>query len=78
MQASPGEDPALMSYLRATADPRIDGRDIWQAYAYRQTTGFGASFNTAVTRGGSEGRSRANDSQAGVIPAACSRARFGR
>jgi hypothetical protein len=37
-----------MSYLRATADPRIDGRDIWQAYAYRQTTGFGASFNTAL------------------------------
>ncbi len=43
------EEPAeLTPYLRATADPRIEGRDPWQAYAYRQTIGFGASFNTAL------------------------------
>ncbi|MBM3734442.1 MAG: sulfatase [Acidobacteria bacterium] len=38
----------LEAYLRKTGDPRIEGRDPWQAYAYRQTTGFGASFNTAL------------------------------
>lgn len=34
--------------LQATGDPRIEGRDPWQAYPYRQTTGFGASYNTAL------------------------------
>ncbi|MBL8176042.1 MAG: sulfatase [Bryobacterales bacterium] len=38
----------LETYLRQTGDPRIEGRDPWQSYAYRQTTGFGASFNSAL------------------------------
>jgi N-sulfoglucosamine sulfohydrolase len=46
---SPGENAELMSYLRATSDPRVEGRDIWQAFPYRQTIGFGASFNTALS-----------------------------
>jgi len=39
---------ALEARLKATNDPRIEGRDPWQGYAYRQTIGFGASFNTAL------------------------------
>ena len=39
---------SLENYLRQTADPRIEGRDPWRNYPYRQTTGFGASFNTAL------------------------------
>ena len=39
----------LETDLQATGDPRIEGRDPWQAYPYRQTTGFGASFNTALS-----------------------------
>jgi uncharacterized sulfatase len=35
--------------LRATGDPRIEGKDPWRSYPYRQTTGFGASFNTALS-----------------------------
>jgi len=38
----------LEAYLRKTGDPLIDGNDPWQAYPYRQTTGFGASFNSAL------------------------------
>ena len=38
----------LETDLQSTGDPRIEGRDPWQAYPYRQTTGFGASFNTAL------------------------------
>lgn len=38
----------LEAYLRQTGDPRIDGRDPWQAYYYRQTIGFGATFNQAL------------------------------
>ncbi|MCC6392756.1 MAG: sulfatase [Bryobacterales bacterium] len=38
----------MEAYLRKTGDPLIDGNDPWQAYAYRQTTGFGASFNSAL------------------------------
>jgi uncharacterized sulfatase len=38
----------LETYLRQTGDPRIDGRDPWQAYPYRQTTGYGSSFNTTL------------------------------
>ncbi|MBI2685936.1 MAG: sulfatase [Acidobacteria bacterium] len=34
--------------LRATGDPRIEGRDPWQGYPYRQTAGYGASFNSAL------------------------------
>jgi len=39
----------LETDLQATGDPRIEGRDPWQKYPYRQTTGFGASFNTALS-----------------------------
>jgi len=39
----------LEEELRTTNDPRIEGRDPWQAYPYRQTIGFGASFNTALS-----------------------------
>jgi uncharacterized sulfatase len=38
----------LEAFLRQTSDPRIEGRDPWQDYPYRQTSGFGASFNTAL------------------------------
>jgi len=40
----------LEQFLRATKDPRIGGRDPWQEYAYRQTTGFGASFNRSLSQ----------------------------
>ncbi|MCB1022145.1 MAG: hypothetical protein KDC27_19600, partial [Acidobacteria bacterium] len=39
----------LEAYLRETGDPRIDGQDPWQSYVYRQTIGFGASFNQALS-----------------------------
>ncbi|MBL8240317.1 MAG: sulfatase [Bryobacterales bacterium] len=39
----------LETDLRATGDPRIEGRDPWKAYPYRQTTGFGASFNSSLS-----------------------------
>lgn len=38
----------LSAYLRTTGDPRAAGQDPWREYAYRQTTGYGASFNTAL------------------------------
>jgi uncharacterized sulfatase len=38
----------LEAYLRQTGDPRLEGQDPWQSYPYRQTTGFGASFNSAL------------------------------
>lgn len=38
----------LESCLRATGDPRIDGRDPWQGYVYHQTAGYGASFNRSL------------------------------
>lgn len=47
--------PALLAYrnrleslLRQTGDPRIEGKDPWQAYVYRQTTGYGSSFNASL------------------------------
>jgi uncharacterized sulfatase len=39
----------LRSYLVKTGDPRMDGRDPWQSYPYRQTVGFGATFNRTLT-----------------------------
>ncbi len=51
----------LETDLQATGDPRIEGRDPWQAYPYRQTTGFGASFNTALSE---ERRKAARDGAA--------------
>lgn len=38
----------LESYLRQTSDPRIAGHDPWQSYVYRQTNGYGASFNQSL------------------------------
>lgn len=38
----------LEAYLHETGDPRQRGEDPWQGYVYRQTTGFGASFNTSL------------------------------
>jgi uncharacterized sulfatase len=39
----------LEKELRATGDPRMEGKDAWQGYAYRQTTGFGGSFNSTLS-----------------------------
>lgn len=38
----------LESYLKETGDPRAEGRDPWQGYPYRQTIGYGASFNSTL------------------------------
>ncbi len=49
----------LRGHLEKTGDPRVAGRDPWQAMAYRQTVGFGASFNrtlSAVERDAAAGR----------------------
>ena len=35
----------LEQELRAGGDPRMEGLDPWQGYAYRQVDGFGATFN---------------------------------
>lgn len=39
----------LRAHLEKTEDPRIAGRDPWQAYPYRQTVGFGATFNRTLS-----------------------------
>ena len=39
----------LHAYLVQTGDPRIAGRDPWQTYPYRQTVGFGATFNRTLS-----------------------------
>ncbi len=49
----------LRAYLVRTGDPRVEGRDPWQGYAYRQTVGFGATFNrmlSAAERDAAAGR----------------------
>ncbi|MBI3697834.1 MAG: sulfatase [Acidobacteria bacterium] len=51
----------LEEYLKRTGDPRIEGRDPWQGYVYRQTTGFGATFNRSLTE---EERRQARESAA--------------
>jgi len=38
----------LESFLRSSGDPRMEDRDPWQSYVYRQTSGYGASFNRAL------------------------------
>jgi N-sulfoglucosamine sulfohydrolase len=48
----------LEKELRAGGDPRIEGKDPWQSYPYRQTTGFGASFNSTLSE---EARDAARD-----------------
>ena len=39
----------LQRKLKSSGDPRMDGYDPWQKYAYRQTIGFGATFNTSLS-----------------------------
>ena len=39
----------LQHKLRDSDDPRIEGRDPWKNYVYRQTIGFGAKFNASLT-----------------------------
>ena len=39
----------LKAHLKETADPRIDGKDPWQDYIYRQVEGFGATYNMSLT-----------------------------
>jgi N-sulfoglucosamine sulfohydrolase len=39
----------LRAHLAETGDPRVAGQDPWQAYAYRQTVGFGATFNRTLS-----------------------------
>ncbi len=41
----------LRDYLARTGDPRLEGKDPWQGYAYRQTVGFGATFNRMLSPG---------------------------
>ena len=38
----------LRQYLEKTGDPRVAGQDPWQGYVYRQTVGFGATFNRSL------------------------------
>jgi len=38
----------LRKCLEETGDPRIAGQDPWQGYVYRQTIGFGATFNRSL------------------------------
>ncbi len=38
----------LEAELTRTADPRIRGEDPWQGHVYRQTIGFGATFNRSL------------------------------
>jgi len=40
---------SLTGHLKSTGDPRMEYRDPWKDYPYRQTTGFGASFNKALS-----------------------------
>ncbi len=39
----------LKEHLEATDDPRLRGEDPWQGYIYRQTEGFGATYNFSLT-----------------------------
>jgi N-sulfoglucosamine sulfohydrolase len=39
----------LAAHLAATGDPRSRNEDPWQNFPYRQTDGFGASFNTTLS-----------------------------
>ena len=50
----------LEDSLRESGDPRIEGRDPWQRYAYRQVDGFGATFNRMLSE---EERLAARDRQ---------------
>lgn len=38
----------LISYLKETNDPRVEGKDPWQDYIYHQTSGFGSTYNKSL------------------------------
>ena len=48
----------LRDRLTSSGDPRINGEDRWKDYVYRQTIGFGATFNASLSE---EERQRARD-----------------
>lgn len=48
----------LENELRASGDPRMEGKDPWQNYTYHQTIGYGASFNRSLPE---EQRKRARE-----------------
>ena len=39
----------LQQKLEDSGDPRMDGLDPWKEYVYRQTIGFGATFNASLS-----------------------------
>ena len=39
----------LQNTLKETGDPRVGGRDPWKSYVYRQTIGYGATFNDSLS-----------------------------
>jgi len=41
----------LTSHLKATGDPRIEGKDPWQDYVYHQYDGFGTVYNKILPPG---------------------------
>lgn len=40
----------LEAHLKKTGDPRMEGKDPWQAYIYHQTDGFGATYNMSLPK----------------------------
>jgi uncharacterized sulfatase len=38
----------LDEYLRATEDPRLEGKDPWKDYIYHQANGFGSTYNKSL------------------------------
>jgi len=40
----------LLTHLKATADPRVEGKDPWQNYVYHQYDGFGATYNKVLPK----------------------------
>lgn len=40
----------LLARLKATADPRVEGKDPWQNYIYHQYDGFGAIYNRILPK----------------------------
>jgi uncharacterized sulfatase len=40
----------LLDRLKATGDPRVEGKDPWQEYIYHQYDGFGATYNKILPK----------------------------
>ena len=38
----------LITYLKETNDPRIEGKDPWKNYIYHQTNGYGSTYNKSL------------------------------